>query len=129
MSLKVRVERKKPKKGSKSVVEDLMEVHLREANFNGFKRNAYFIPGRKFQADFLFEREKIVLEVDGGVWLGNKGGHTGGKGATSDRERDCLGLINGYLTVRVVSEHVRSGDAIKWFKEIFDTWGKRGGAK
>lgn len=127
MAIKVRVERKKPKKNSKSTVEDLMEDQLREAGFNSFTRNTYFIPDRKFQADFLFARQKIVLEVDGGMWLGPRGGHTSGEGATSDRERDCLALINGYITIRVASSHVRSGQAIKWFKEIFEKWGNQRG--
>lgn len=104
-------------KNKKTVVENLMDRHLREAGVSGYRRNATFIEGRRYQADFWFPKERIALEVDGGVFL-PKSGHTSGVGYTSDRERDVEATLQGILTVRYTSEQVRSGYAISTFLRI-----------
>lgn len=105
------------KKSKRTEVEDLMALQLRENDLIGFKRDAQFVDGRRFRADFLWPKLKLVLEVDGGVWM-PKGGHTTGKGYTSDRERDVEAALQGFLTIRYVSEQVRSGYAIETFRQI-----------
>lgn len=104
-------------KNKKTPIENKMCEQLREAKINGFRRNSTFIKGRRFQADFWFPRERIALEVDGGVWL-PKGGHTSGVGYTRDRERDVEALLQGILTVRYTSEQVKSGYAIETFSKL-----------
>jgi very-short-patch-repair endonuclease len=97
--------------------EDMMAKQLREAGFKGYRRNARFIPGRRYEADFWFPRLKLAIEVDGGLWM-PRGGHTSGSGAKRDRERDMLAyLADGILTWRVASDHVKSGEAIAWIVE------------
>jgi len=118
------VSTKTPKK--KTPVENEMAEQLRRAGLLGYRRNARFIGGRKFEADFYWPAHKIALEVDGGVWMRNSG-HTSGAGYSRDRERDILALLNGILTVRYTSEQVRSGIAIASFRRIFDWW--NGGPK
>jgi len=105
-------------KTKRTPIEDMMAKQLREAGLGGFRRNSYFIEGRRFQADFYWPRLKLVLEVDGGVWL-PRAGHTSGAGYTSDRERDTEALLQGIITVRYTSDQVRSGYAIETFKKIF----------
>ena len=99
--------------------EDMMAKQLRDAGLLGYRRNARFIPGRKFEADFWYPRLKLAVEVDGGLWM-PRGGHTSGTGAKRDRERDMLAYISeGILTLRVASDHVKSGEAIAWLIEAF----------
>lgn len=106
-------------KTKKTDPEDMMAKQLREAGLRGYRRNARFIPGRKFEADFWYPRLKLCIEVDGGLWMA-RGGHTSGSGAKRDRERDMLAyLTDGILTLRVASDHVKSGEAIEWIKEAF----------
>jgi very-short-patch-repair endonuclease len=108
----------------KTPVENKMAEQLREAGLLGYRRNARFIEGRRFEADFYWPSRKIALEVDGGVWM-RSSGHTSGAGYSRDRERDILALLNGILTVRYTSEQVRSGIAIASFRRIFEWWGGR----
>lgn len=106
-------------KNKKTPLEDRMEAQLTEAGLLGFERNARFIPGRKFEADFYWPELGLVLECDGGVWL-PKGGHTTGAGYTSDRERDVEALLNGIITVRYTSTQIASGYALNTFTRIYN---------
>ena len=102
----------------KSAPEDELAKQLFNAGFKDFRRNARFIPKRKFEADFLFPHLRLAIEVDGGLWMA-RGGHTSGVGAKRDRERDILAyLTGGILTVRVATDHVKSGEAIEWLTEL-----------
>ena len=110
MSLKTKTKRTGP--------EDQFARDMGAAGIRGYKRNVQFIPGRKFEADFFFPRLKLCVEVDGGLWM-PKGGHTSGSGAKRDRERDILAYISGgIMTIRVASDHVKTGEAVEWIKEI-----------
>ena len=116
----MRVDLRQPKRkvpNKKTVVENLLHDHLQEAGLTGYVRNARFIEGRKFEADFWFPALKIALEVDGGVWL-PKSGHTSGIGYTADRERDVEALLQGILTIRYTSDQVRNRYAINTFSRI-----------
>lgn len=99
-------------------IEDLMDKQLQEAGLTGYLRDAQFIPDRRFRGDFVWPDLKLVLEVDGGIYLA-KSGHTSPKGYESDRIRDIEGLRFGYLTVRVTTSMVKSGYAIERFSEIY----------
>ena len=102
----------------KTPVENQMAEQLREAGLTGYRRNARFIEGRRFEADFFWPRLKLVLEVDGGVWM-PAGGHTTGTGYTKDRRRDQLAAAQGISTVRFTSEQVRNGEAIAFCVAYF----------
>lgn len=102
-------------------LEDGFDVELKDAGVTGYTRNAFFIPGRRYRADFWFPKLKLAIEVDGGLWMKGRGGHTSGVGAHRDRERDVTAyLADGILTFRVGTDHVKSGDALKWVLQIID---------
>jgi len=88
--------------------EDMLSKQFYAAGIRGYRRNVQFIDGRKFEADFFFPKLKLVVEVDGGLWMA-RGGHTTGTGAIRDRERDMLAYLqDGIVTLRVASDHVKS---------------------
>lgn len=100
----------------RSAPEDELARQLFDAGFRDFSRNCRFIPSRKFEADFYFPALRLAVEVDGGLWMA-RGGHTSGVGAKRDRERDILAFLSGIVTLRVATDHVKSGEAIEWLKE------------
>lgn len=106
-----------PKRGRNKKTEPENQLHdqFKEAGINGYKRNARFIPKRKYEADFWFADLRLAVEVDGGIYMA-KGGHTSGPGYQRDRERDQLALLNGIVTARVTSNDVYAGDAIAFLK-------------
>jgi len=102
----------------RSEPENELAKQLYAAGIHNFQRSVRFIPGRKFEADFFFPTLRLVVEVDGGLWMA-KGGHTSGVGAKRDRERDILAYLSGrVLTIRVATDHVKSGEAIGWLAQL-----------
>ena len=59
----------------------------------------------KHAADFAWPLEKILLEVQGGVWSA-KSGHSGGSGITNDCVRGNLAAIHGYRVIRVTTAQI-----------------------
>jgi very-short-patch-repair endonuclease len=97
----------------KTSLENKFAEQLMESGFKGrYRRNHPFIEGRRFQADFWFGALRLVVEVDGGEWLGKNGGHTSGAGMRADRERDGLAALQHIQTIRYVGAQVKDGSAI-----------------
>ena len=71
---------------------------------------------RRWTADFCFVGRRLLIEVDGAVWV--KGGHTSGRGYTEDRERDAEALCCGYYTLRVTPAQIESGQVIRWIERL-----------
>ncbi|HAV2768599.1 TPA: hypothetical protein MBA31_003855, partial [Acinetobacter baumannii] len=52
-----------------------------------FEQEYKFHPKRKWRADFLITGTKILVEVEGGIWMAGGGRHTRGKGYIGDMEK------------------------------------------
>lgn len=104
-----------------SNAEDMLELHLK-ADKISYGREYKAIPDRQFRYDFYcyiangLRREECLVEVQGGVWLKGKSGHSSGTGITRDCEKLSLAAINGYRTIVVTPAHIKSGQAIAWIK-------------
>lgn len=66
------------------------------------------IPGRRFRCDFAWPAHRLVVEVQGGVWL-PKGGHTGGKAQIDDMEKLNLLTLAGWRVLQVTPKQVVDG--------------------
>jgi len=58
------------------------------------------IEGRKFRFDAANPTEKIAIEIEGGIWLGKNGGHTGGLGYQQNMEKYNLAVLEGWKILR-----------------------------
>lgn len=76
------------------------------------------IPGRRFRCDFVWEAQKLVLEVQGGVWL-PKGGHTGGQAQIDDMEKMNLLTLLGYRILLCTPKQVVDGSLQKLLAQVF----------
>lgn len=103
-------------------LEDKFDELLKSAKIKGYKRDTAFIPKRRFRADFWFPKLKLVFEIDGGLWMGKRGGHTTGVGAHRDRERDILAYrVDGILTFRLGTNHLDPAsldETLEWVSDI-----------
>ena len=97
-------------------VEDLLESQMQEAGLSGFVREYQAIEGRRFRWDFAFVKDRLLIEVQGGVWV--KGGHSTGVGITRDNEKFSLASVNKWFTIPVTTDHVKSGQALEWIKQF-----------
>lgn len=106
-------------------LEDELDHQLREAGLAGYyERNVTFIPGRKFRADFWFAGEECAVEVDGGIFMAGKSGHTSGVGYHSDRVRDQLARAHGIETLRFTTPQVKSGEALAYLRAYLPERGR-----
>lgn len=58
------------------------------------------IEGRKFRFDCANPTLKIAVEIEGAVWMGNKGGHTSGIGYEKDMTKYNLATLEGWRVLR-----------------------------
>lgn len=65
------------------------------------------IEGRKFRFDCANPTQKIAIEIEGGIWLGSKGGHTNGIGYDRNMEKYNLATIEGWRILRYSPDTLR----------------------
>ena len=97
-------------------VEDLLESQMQEAGLAGFVREYQAIEGRRFKWDFAFVEDRLLIEVQGAVWV--KGGHSTGVGITRDCEKFSIASANKWFTIPVTTDHVKNGKALEWIKQF-----------
>lgn len=68
---------------NESVGEAALALHLKSLRID-YEREFKFCSSRKWKADFHLIGKRILVEVEGGVWLGRLGRHTSGKGYLGD---------------------------------------------
>lgn len=78
-----------------------------------------FCEDRKWRADFLWVKEKVILEVNGAIWT--FGRHTrGGRGYLNECEKTNTATLLGFKVLNVCPEHINSGQAITWLREALN---------
>lgn len=63
-----------------------------------------FHPTRKWRFDYCWPKQKIALEVDGGVWT--QGRHTRGSGAIKDMEKFNNAAILGWRVLKYTPDQL-----------------------
>lgn len=76
-----------------------------------------FLEGRRFRFDYAWERERIAVEVQGGIFRGGR--HVQIQGILSDYEKLNEAQINGWLVLQVTSEDIRTGKAVDYVERAF----------
>jgi very-short-patch-repair endonuclease len=69
-------------------------------------------PERMFRSDFAYVSERILLEVQGGIWAANPGRHNRGAGYQADLSRANLAAILGWKLLAFSERMIRSGEAV-----------------
>ena len=72
--------------------------------------------GRQWRSDFAWPDQKILVEVEGGIWI--KGRHTRGKGFELDCRKYNAAAELGYKVFRFTSSMLYSGEAINTIERI-----------
>ena len=70
------------------------------------EREYKFHPDRKFRADFAFPDRKLIIEVNGGIWMA-KSGHSTGKGIQRDYQKANAAQL------LYTAEEIESGTALQ----------------
>ena len=70
--------------------------------------------GRQYRADFAFMDERLLVEVNGGAFIGGR--HTRGAGYEDDLQRNAIATALGWRVVSVTPSHIKKKFAIEWIK-------------
>lgn len=76
------------------------------------EREYKFHPDRKFRADFAFPDRKLIIEVNGGIWMA-KSGHSTGKGIQRDYQKANAAQLLGWTYLQYTAEEIESGTALQ----------------
>jgi len=96
--------------GELSKIEDELLFDLIAIGMPEPVREYRFAPPRKFRADFAYPEQKILIEVQGGIYV--KGGHSTGVGLERDYEKLNLAQLNGFKIFLFSRKMIESGEAI-----------------
>ena len=88
--------------------EELLALHLAELGV-AFTRQCAYAVGRKMRADFGLPAERILIEVQGGVYT--RQAHSSISGILADNERLNLATINNWRMMRFTPDQIASGEA------------------
>jgi very-short-patch-repair endonuclease len=104
----------------KSKGEAQMEMLLKAYSID-HEREYRFAPPRRWRADFAILPQRILIEIEGGVWSGGR--HTRGWGFENDCEKyNCAALL-GWKVLRYSTAMVISGEAIAQIAEALQSEG------
>jgi very-short-patch-repair endonuclease len=99
-------------------IKDLLEIEV--------VREHRFHHTRKWRFDLALVGKRVGVEIDGGSF--KSGRHSRGAGQRSDMEKYGEALKLGWIVVRCMPEHVRSGQALSWVEAAVNLRGTLGEA-
>lgn len=100
----------------KSPAEILLAKHLKELH-QSFEQEVRFHPVRLWRWDYTLPEHRIAIEIDGGIWLGKRGGHSGGFGLQRDMDKRNHGTMLGWRVLVFSTKDVLTGRAKDFLKE------------
>ena len=100
-------------------LEDNLFYQMEEAMLPTPEREKEFIKGRKFRADFLWRKERVIAEVNGGTF--RRMAHSTGEGIHRDYEKGDLATLAGWRYLNFDRKMIEDGFAIECLKKILDT--------
>ncbi len=74
---------------------------------------------RKWAVDFAWPNHRIIVEIEGGIWIKGGAGHSHPISIERDIEKYNQVSLYGYRLFRFTDKEIRSGAAINLLKEVF----------
>ena len=109
---------------NKSDFELMFEEQVKELK-TPYATQYKFSDDRKWTCDFYLPKYKLLVEIEGGVWI--MGRHSRGAGFVKDCEKYNTAVCKGYSVMRMPTQWVKNNIAIgyvKMFIELFNREGK-----
>jgi len=85
------------------------------AGIEGWVKQEFWCEGRKYKADFVFKKERVLVEVIGAAHL------AGRDKLEADCERYAIAASRGWLVVHVTAKSIRKGTAVEWVEKALQT--------
>ncbi|MFA5458313.1 MAG: DUF559 domain-containing protein [Synergistaceae bacterium] len=103
---------------SKSTLEAELALQIRALGLPEPVREYRAIPGRKFRYDFCWEKERLLVEVNGGTYT--KGAHSTGQGIARDYEKANLATLDGWRVLMFDGKAVKNGEAVETIRKALE---------
>lgn len=87
-------------------LEELFLLLIKKHKLPLPEREVRLNPKRKWRYDFVWRKQKLIVEIEGGVWL--IGGHQRPKAFIKDCEKYNWAVVNGYKLLRYTKENIDS---------------------
>jgi len=101
-----------------SKLEDLLAGQVRMTGLpDPVREFTKAIPKRRFRFDFAWPEHRLLLEVQGGSWIG--GGHSTGKGMSRDAEKNNLAALEGWTVLYATTDQIRSHETVLFLRRFF----------
>lgn len=71
-----------------------------------------------YRWDFALVDARVLIEVQGGIWMSERTGHTSGRGVRRDCEKANLAALHGWRTLFFTPDMVESGEALRTIREV-----------
>lgn len=91
-----------------STLEDNFALLMRAHKLPQPEREYRFDPKRRWRFDFAYPKEKIAIEIEGGIFSGGR--HTRGKGFIGDCEKYNAAVLQGWKILRYTAETMNVED-------------------
>ena len=75
--------------------------------------------GRRWAVDFAWPKQKIVVEIEGGIWRRGGGAHSHPMNILRDIEKYNALAMMGYRLFRFSDRELKDGSAIEMMKKVF----------
>lgn len=98
-----------------TTLEDSLMFQFQAVGLNPI-RQYKFHPNRKYLADFGFPEFRLIVEVNGGIWLA-KSGHNTGTGIIRDYKKSNCAQLMGYIYLQFTADEVNNGEALAMVEE------------
>lgn len=95
---------------------ELERAYLTQCRMYGLpepEREYKAIDGRKYKWDFYFRQNRLLVEIQGGIWL-KMSGHNTGKGIERDAEKLNLATCAGFNVLQITAKTIKNGMAMIW---------------
>lgn len=93
-----------------SALEEALLLQIKVAQLPKPVREFRFCEARRWRADFAWPEQKVLVEVEGGIY--SQGRHTRAAGYTADAEKYNEAQLLGFVVLRFTSPMVVSGLAL-----------------
>ena len=101
-----------------SDLEELLFQHIKLVGLPEPEREYRFAPPRRYRADFAYPEQKILVEVQGGIYT--RGAHSRGVGLERDYEKLNLAQLNGFRVFQFSRKMIESGVAVNMIEEVLN---------
>lgn len=78
---------------------------------------------RNFECDFCFVEQRLIVEVNGGIWFKGGGAHSRPKKIEQDMERQQYAVYLGFFMMAFTPDEVFSGHAVDWTAKTLERLG------